>query len=88
MDLATATRDACGDVEEGEAQALAPTGPELLGEAEDADPAGDVVGERGGEGVHQLPRKLCSGAWFSLSAGRLTDIWRKGSPSECCKLST
>ena len=49
MDLAAATRDTCGDVEEGEPETLAPAGPERLGQRQDADPAGDVVGERRGE---------------------------------------
>ena len=49
MDLAPATRDPCGDVEEGEPETLAPTGPERLGQRQDADPAGDVVGERRSE---------------------------------------
>ena len=49
MDLASASRDTCCDVEEGEPETLAPTGRERLGQRENPDPAGDVVGERRGE---------------------------------------
>ena len=70
--------DAGRDVEEAHPQALAPAGAEGLGEGEDADPAGDVVGEGRGQPPQPVGEEVLHGAWFIRSLDELADrlLWR------------